>query len=188
MSPSTRYVFDGQSLLLTPVGGTPPPQGFMAASHPTTPYSVVSVSGTTFAQRTTTANRVLVQTAGHESNMLINDGGTSDFLADLTSAQVMTARAAYAAAVEANGRVTRHVALTCTPASSMTAGQNTQRLAYNAALLADPAAAGADLVVDVAAIPQLADGTNASYFSDGFGHYTQAAATLVAAALSAAGV
>lgn len=69
---------------------------------------------------------------------------------------------------------------TIVPAGTLTGPQNTQRLAFNAALLADPAAAGADIVVDVAGIPELQDTDDTDWYYDTL-HFTTEAAALVAA-------
>ena len=77
--------------------------------------------------------------------------------------------------------------MTLTPSANFTGPEEAERVAYNAALVADPGAYGLDSVVDIAAIDELTDPDDGTYFADATGHYTQAAADIIAAALAASG-
>jgi hypothetical protein len=181
-------VFDGQSLQLTPVGGVTPPQGFMAEARPDLPYSVVSVPGTTFDYRAARPGRVSMVTGSHFRNVLVTDGGTSDVMGGLSGSAIFDNLGAYLDAVRANNRITKTVVLTCTPASLIvSSGNEANRLAYNDLLRSDHGELGVDVLVDVAAIPELADPADTDYYSDGT-HYTQAAATLISELMVTSGV
>lgn len=174
-------MFDGQSLIYAPVTSPSWPDRYMASRLDDSESFRVAVQGTTFAQRASTvvARGVDGMLAATDRRVvLVSDGGTSDLLAGLTSAQVLSAMDSYHDARRAAGA--DYIAIpTVVPNITMTAGQNTQRLALNAALLADPSAAGADLVVDVAALPSLQNAADTAAFYDGQ-HYTPASTIAVA--------
>lgn len=181
-------MFDGQSLLLTPSGGDLAPHQFRDGAHPDAKLTVASVPDTTFSERIATASwRVDHVPRQYATTILVTDGGTSDFYDDLTAEEVLDDLTSYIAARRAAGFDTVH-ALTATPAANFTGTQESRRQAYNAALVSDPSAVGADSVIDVASIPELTDPDDGTYFADAIGHYTQAAADLIADALIEAGI
>lgn len=172
-------MFDGQSLIYAPVTSPSWPDRYMQGRTVSESFRV-GIQGTTFATRATTATTRVdpLLAATDRRVVLVSDGGTSDLLADLTSTQVLAAMDSYHDARRTAGADLIAIP-TVVKASTMTAGQDTQRQALNTALLADPTAAGADLVVDIAGLPDLADPTDTDWFYDGL-HYTAAAAQLVA--------
>lgn len=184
MTVLARFVFDGQSLIYAPPTGLSWAKRYMVGKLYYGESFRVAVQGTTFAQRSTGSINATTRVdpllaATDRRVVLFSDGGTSDLLADLTSSQVVTAMDSYHDARRTAGA--DYIAIpTVVKAATMTAGQNTERLALNAALLADPASAGADKVVDIASIPELADPTNPTYYYDQL-HFTDAAAELVKA-------
>lgn len=183
-------MFDGQSLGYTPfVLGQSYPYKFMATKADVR-FAVANLPGTTYAERLPSiVGRVDNLFASGETAVLIDDGGTHDIEStrgNMTSAQALAAKAAYTAARRAAG-ADYIVGLTIPPSTTLTAGEETNRLAVNAALVADPAAYGYDEIVDVAAITQLQNANDAAYYYDGT-HWTDAATTLVAQALVDAGI
>lgn len=181
MRPVEHVVFDGQSLIFAPAAG----RGLAALvmdQLPPTSWSIVGLSGTTYATRATTVTaRTDQHVVNAETPVLVDVGGQSDLLADLTAAQLLTAAESYA-----NGRRTagfdRIIGCTVPHSTQFSAGQNTQRLAYNPLLLASSAF---DTVADLAAVPALQDASNTTYYSDGL-HFTAAGAALAAAVIVAA--
>lgn len=180
MTVLARYVFDGQSLIYAPPTDRTWPDRYMADKLYYAESFRVGIQGTTFATRATTATtRVDPLLAPTDRRVvLISDGGTSDLLADLTSSQIITAMDSYHDARRTAGA--DYIAIpTVAPASTLTAGQETQRQALNAALIANPSAAGADEVVDLTGIAALQNPADTTYYYDGL-HYTAVAAALVA--------
>lgn len=138
--------------------------------------AMVGLSSTTYATRATTAaTRVDPHFKSFTMNVLLDVGGPSDLLADLTAAQVLSAAESYADARRTAG-ATKVVGFTVTPSSSYSAGQETQRVAYNALL---KVSSHFDAIVDMAALPHAADATNLTYFYDGL-HPTEALAIEIA--------
>lgn len=177
MRPLVGLVFDGQSLVYSPATGQalagrindalPPHYSFTAA-----------ISGTTYATRTADmAARSFWQFHNAQHAVLIDIGGTSDLLAGLTAAQVLTAMENYATAALAAG-AGQVIASTVPPVSltgwGWTSGMETQRAALNSLILASSVF---DAVADIAAVPESADPDNATYYSDGL-HPTAALADL----------
>lgn len=176
-------MFDGQSLIYAPVTSPSWPDRYMAPRHHLAESFRVAVQGTTFADRsagtinaTTRVDPLLTPT--DRRVVLVSDAGTSDILAGLTVVQILTAMDAYHDARRTAGA--DHIAIpTVVPASTMTGPQDIVRQDLNEALLLDPTAAGADQVIDIAALPSLQDPADLTAFYDGQ-HYTAAAAQLVA--------
>jgi lysophospholipase L1-like esterase len=77
---------------------------------------------------------------------------------------------------------TKVIALTVPPRSDLIAGNETKRQSLNTWLLAG--SSGADAIADVAAIPELQNTGNATYFADGV-HYTNAGYAKVAEVVTA---
>lgn len=176
-------IFDGQSFNYAPPDTEGPrtypmltwdrlPLGFAAC--------VVGISGTSYATRATTvASRVDPLLHNGAPAVVVDAGGNTDLGADgLTAAQLLAASEAYADARRAAG-ADYIIELTVTPATALyTAGEDAQRLAYNAALLAN-ANGKFDAVVDQAGIPELADPADTDFYYDGL-HLTTEGAELVA--------
>lgn len=188
----TRYAFDGQSLGYSPfVTEQAYPYKFMQTARPGFKHLVANLPGTLYSERDPSLRGRLdwfLTTSPHV--VLIDDGGTYDLDTGHggsgNSATVLATKTAYTAARRAAG-ADYIVGLTIPPTGIITAGEETARLAVNAALVANPGTYGYDEIVNLGAIPQLTDWTNTAYFYDGT-HYTDAATTLVANALAATGI
>ena len=115
------------------------------------------------------------------STALVMNGGQSDLWDGESGAQVYAEEVAYAAAARAAG-FDVVVAITICPGQYSEA-EEAARLEHNDLLLAD-ASGGFDAVVDVAALPELADPTDLTYY-DALGiHWTEAGAQIAADALA----
>lgn len=178
---SRTYIFDGQSYIMVPFFEPTWPDRFMAG-RPRAQHFLVGAGGTTYAQRTAAGRLapVLGLPFGHPVT-LISDGGESDIMADLTAAQVIAAMKSYHDAARVVRPDVRIAGPTIPVASSAwySAGQLAVLAQVNTLLRANPAAAGLDVLVDVAALPQLADPLDTRYRYDQL-HYTALAAKAVA--------
>ena len=190
VSPSSLYVFDGQSNVLYPTIAQSYPTKFRADAHPTNDLRHAAIGGTTYAEREVTAPDRVDWWMDTAADVVLVDDGMEEELRDGQDATfILNAISAYTTARRAARPDITIVGLTTPPATTAwwTAGQDTVRQTVNAAILANPATYGYDQVVDVAGIPELADPSNTTYFSDGI-HFTDAATTLVAAELVEAGI
>ena len=115
-------------------------------------------------------------------NTLVLLGGINDLITSgNTAVQIQGYMTSYAAKAIATGwRFFPCTLLPATVAAGLSAGQNTERLAFNTWLLANYVSLGAKAVIDLAAIPELADPSITSVYRDGL-HTTDYGATLVAA-------
>lgn len=143
-------------------------------------WSVVALAGTTYAQRATTVVGRVDQYARLSARpALIDLGGQSDLLTDMSATSLLTASEAYASERRTAGFA---VLVGCTIPHmaegmvSPTVGQEAQRVAYNALLRSSVVF---DAIADLAADPRLSDASNATYFSDGL-HPTLAGAAAIA--------
>lgn len=174
-------MFDGQSLNLSPYQGTPGwmrtyPVQLLALLGADAYGSVVAIPGTTYAQRDpTVVSRVDEKFPNSSDNVVLDCSGTSD-LFTLTAAQLFAASSAYAYARQTKGA--KVVALTVTGTHLHSPAQDAQRLAYNDLLRASTVH---DAIADVAAIPELTDINDTTYFFDQT-HVTEAGAALMAQA------
>lgn len=162
----------------------------MQLAHPGLRHHVTNRAGTTYAQRNSDVlGRVDHLFATAPYTVLIDDGGSYDIEAgngNMNATQALAAKAAYTAARRAAG-ADYIVGLTIPPATILTAGEETTRLAVNAAMKANPSAYGYNQVVDIAGIPQLQNPNDTNFYFDGV-HWTTAGTSIVADALVAANI
>ena len=145
-------------------------------------YAATAVVGTTYAQRAPTiADRVYRQVINGNPAILVDLAGQSDLATDVTAPTLLATVEAQADACRAAG-FAAYVACTIPPSTAYTAPQEAQRVAYNTALRSST---HVDAVADIAAIPQLANAADTTYYSDGL-HFTVAAVTLVAPVIATA--
>lgn len=172
-------MFDGQSLQYA---SSNPVVHQVPALLPGMSNAATAIVGTTYAQRATTiADRVYRQVVNGDPTILVDFAGQSDLATSVSAASLLATVEAQADACRAQG-FAAYVICTVPPSTSYTAPQETQRVLYNAAVLASTKF---DAVADVAAIPQLADPADTTYYSDGL-HFTVAGATLAAPVMAAA--
>lgn len=181
-----HLVFDGQSFCHVPLPTLPQIVTALLKPHS---WAVVGISSTTYATRTATAaSRTDRHVVNGSRQVLVDIGGQSDLLGGLTAAQILSAAESYA-----DGRRTAGfdliVGCTVPPIQqttgvwgTYTAAMETQRVAYNPLL---KASSHFDAVADIAAIVQLADPSDTTYFSDGL-HPTLAGANPIGAVIVAA--
>lgn len=176
--------FDGQSNTISPHYPAAYPYVTIAHFGDVYPYVQKAIGGTSFPTRAATAaarvDPLLRQP--HTRAVLFSDGGTNDLVADdQTAAQTVARALAYNTARRAAGWGTI-LGNTVLVGSIFSEAQELRRQEYNAAIVADPAAIGADTVVDWAALPQLQDFTDETWFlfEDPYRiHVTAAAAALI---------
>lgn len=185
-------MLDGQSLVFAPSGVVAPnvATGLVAQLRSAYGLATPAISGTTYAQRApTVVSRVDSLARNATRSILIDIGGTSDLLGGMSAAALLATVEAYADARRAAG-YERVIELTVPPTSLISGGAETQRQAYNAALLAN-ANGKFDAVVDVAGHPLLDDSSDVAYYSDAL-HWTAAGAAvatgLVKTAVAAFGI
>lgn len=182
---NTRLVFFDGNSLMAGFGGTAgqdPPAIVMADASLSTNCDYVqgglpSVYGATmlswFASRVAPAfkgnHAKKVYVAWEITNDIIGNGLTGAQAAENIRLGCVAAKAAGATAT---------VAVLCLPRTSFSGAQETQRLAANAILRALPA--GIDRVVDVAAIANLTNATNGTYFQPDGTHLQNAGSNSVA--------
>lgn len=185
MTSGPLFGFDGQSNSLFPDGAI----SYAGNSYPNVVmdeigldhlWYLVAVGGSTYDQRRATAPANLdAHLPLRTSGVLFSEGGVTELLAGSTAAQTIAEALAYNTERRAAGW-DLIIGNTVTPSTLyFTAGEEAERVAYNAAIVADPSLIGADAVADWAAIPELADSTNPTFYGDGI-HYTAAGALLVA--------
>lgn len=143
----------------------------------------VALSGTSYAQRTTTAAaRVDPYYVNARQTTLIDVAGQGDLDGGLTAQQVYDAAVAYKDARKAAG-LGRYAICTVPHSTIYSAGEDAARLAYNALLLASDEF---DVVVDVAARPEMQDGSDTTYWDPDGLHPNQAGADVIAEEIAAA--
>ena len=175
-------VFDGQSLSI--LGRFP--SKVMTAMDAATGLSLwsrnVAVGSAAWHDLALTAvDRLFPYGSVALSTALVMNGGQSDLWDGESGAQVYAEEVAYAAAARAAG-FDVVVAITICPGQYSEA-EEAARLEHNDLLLAD-ASGGFDAVVDVAALPELADPTDLTYY-DALGiHWTEAGAQIAADAVA----
>lgn len=144
---------------------------------PSMPFHIVGIGGTTYATRATTAqDRCYATFKNSQTPVLVDLGGESDLIASMTAAQVLTAMENYHDAAKAKGAVYTLCA-TVPPGTIPTwysEGQNTERIALNNLIRAST---HWDAVIDLDTVPESADPSNLTYFSDGV-HPTAALAAI----------
>ena len=180
--PLKRYIIDGQSLTYAPLTLPSWPDRFMKGQTLAERFSV-GIPGTSYATRATTAvTRVdPYLTPTDRTIILISDGGTTDLDStggSLTAAQLITATKNYCDARRAAGADLICIP-TIVPSTILTGDEDTNRLSFNAQILANPSVVGADRVVNIAGIPELQNAADVAYYYDGT-HYTALAAQIVA--------
>ena len=150
------------------------------------PYQVPAVGGTTYAERSGwAAERTDPHVDMAPCAVLISHGGESELLQGYSARALADTIQGYIAARRAAG-FDVIVVPTIPPSTALTAQQDAERRTFNEGLRRGYfRTIGADVLVDVAAIPELQDPADRRYFQDGV-HYTDAGATLVADAYSRA--
>lgn len=188
MSPSTLYVFDGQSNGLSPFTLSQSyPHKFRAQARPDAGLRVANIGSTTYAERTANATtRVDWWLTTAERTVWIDDGGEEELKDGMDAENILAAMLNYATARRAAGADVL-VALTTPPSNYWSAPQDAVRLEVNDDLLNNPEAFGYDYTVDIGSIPELQDPDDTDIYFDGV-HYTDAATTIVAQALADAGL
>jgi hypothetical protein len=190
-----QHLFDGQSLSLVPDWAHSWPNKVVSRRFPDRrragAWRIVAKGGTTYDDRAAdAASRVdsflrSPTAAGVTDSVLFDDGGESDLLEGATAQQLFDRATAYHRARHQAGYLVI-IGLTIPPAGAYTPAQDEQRRLYNEGLRKYCWSAGIDVLVDVAALPQLQDPHNPTYFdqSDGYAvHYTDAATDVVADAV-----
>lgn len=174
-------MFDGQSLNNYPLTGNSTWMAQVMAGRGVA-WSNVSVSGFSWSALVPSASARRDPVLGHTSRcVLVLNGGTSDLLVDHDTAAVALAdMEAYADAARAAAPGSlRVVACTIPPSTALSAPDEAQRLVLNPLILASD---HWDAVVDLAAVPELADPADTDFYSDGT-HWTAAGAAAAAGAL-----
>lgn len=182
---------DGQSLANTPA--SPTAFGILYASLDPVwwPSSHnAAVNGSYYTERQnggslSAATRVDPHLSVYQ-NVIVDVAGQSDlgpFGAPASAATVFARAAGYAAERRAAGW-DLYCICTVPPSTFFTGDTEVQRLAYNTLLRQDDGA-NFDVVADIASIPELANPSNGTYWSDGL-HWTEAGATLGMAVVKAA--
>lgn len=146
------------------------------------PWSLVLVGGTTYPDRLATApHKIDGQLRAHTDATIIDNGGYSDIEDDAVSAAtLLTRHQTYVAARKAAG-CSRYVASTLPDNTTLSAPEKVVMEDFNDLLRA---ADHYDDLVDLAAVPELSDASNTTYFSDGL-HFTAAGAAIAADAITA---
>lgn len=180
--PAAVVAFDGQSLSLFPNTADAYPAKVMA-NYTASLGPVVARAATSWGLRADDApGRVdahLRSVTG--PSLLVDNGGTFEVQAGFAAAAILAAADAYWSARTAAGWGLI-VACTTVDSTFFTAPMQAERAAWNDLLRASSTPAG---VADLAAAPELADASNATYFSDGL-HFTAAGATVAAGVIQAA--
>lgn len=145
------FVFDGQSWVVSPST----PEGYwahlIAALQPRWLHNVVAVSGTSYSYRTTNVAPLYdgIYTRKITGPKVMCDlAGQAELTAGASAASLLATVEAYHTARK-NAGIEVTVAHTHPPANAYTGPQNTQRLAYNALILASSVV---DAVADLAAV------------------------------------
>jgi hypothetical protein len=141
----------------------------------------VAVSGQTLATMLTNYPSVTAPLFNaNRYNVLIEDGGTNDLVAGTTAVSLLATLQSYCSAAHTTGY--RVYAVTIIPRNDVgwSGADETQRLAYNASLLAG-FASNCDAIIDFNTIPQTQNTANATYFQADQLHPTNSLAVLLAA-------
>jgi hypothetical protein len=172
-------IFDGQSNTLSPTMMSAYPAKLMNTFLAGIPYMNVAVPGTTYKQRTDTApSRVDIYPQYCQQIILFAEGGVHDILEGLNADQIGARVKTYVTGRRAAG-YDAVVAATIPPSTYYTPANEAVRVAWNKKLKEQAASMGIDMVVDVAAIPQLQNPADRSMYYDGV-HFTDTAAQYVA--------
>lgn len=145
------------------------------------PWVTIAISGTAWSTLDNTLTARAAPLASYEQTVVVLVGGTSDLIEGDTAATALADLESYVATYRTLG-ADRIIGTTVTPSSLFNAGMETQRVALNTATLASDVF---DDVVDLAAIPELADNLDTDYYYDGT-HWTAAGAQFAADAVAAA--
>jgi hypothetical protein len=172
-----RIVFAGQSLNLNPPGDTYPEQVMEGRG---VPWNLLALNGQPWDSL-----RVIDLAPGRldrwgskaATSVLIQCGGTTDYNTAMTGAQCYADEVTYAIEARAAG-FDIIVGSTTNPATIITGGEETERLAGNALVLAD-ASNAFDYVIDFAGDPRLDDATDTAVYFDGI-HPTALGASYMA--------
>lgn len=172
-------MFDGQSLQYA---SSNPVVHQIPLLLPGLSNAATAIVGTTYAQRASTiADRVYRQVVNGDPTIMVDLAGQSDLATSVSAASLLATVEAQADAVRAAG-FAAYVICTVPPSTLYTAPQEAQRLLYNAALRTS---AKFEAVGDLAAISELGNPADTTYYSDGL-HFTVAGATLAAPVMAAA--
>jgi hypothetical protein len=179
----SSFVFDGQSNSLSPTPDQSYAAKLMQLRWPSRidHWANLAVGGSSFDQRNGwDPDRVdpWIARLGQPCAVLIQEGGPTDFANDLTAQQVLEANQRYTQARRAAG-FDVIVGATTPPLGWITPAQDAQRRAYNDLLRRYWRQVGLDVLVDVAALPELQDVHDVQWFSDTT-HFTDRASTRVA--------
>ncbi len=181
----TGFVFDGQSNALSPDWERSFGVKLIQNRWPSNPFKLTAVRGTTYLERMETApQRVDVHADMTPCTLLVSHGGESDLLQGAQAAEVAQRVKTYLAARRAAG-FDVVVVPTIPPTTYMTPANDQQRVLFNDLLRRSFRSLGIDVLVDVAAIPELQEPTDTRWFSDG-AHFTDEGSSLVAHAYSRA--
>jgi hypothetical protein len=180
------FVFDGQSNVLAPEWSMSFAKKLMYARFAGRPYQVPAVGGSTYAERSGwAAERTDPHVDMAPCAVLITHGGESELLHGFVARALADTIQGYISQRRATG-FDVVVLPTIPPSTAFTAQQDAERRTFNDGLRRGYfRTMGADVLVDVAAIPELQDPNDRRYFQDGV-HYTDAGASLVADAYSRA--
>lgn len=141
------------------------------------PMAVTALSGLGFATRETTAlHRVDAKVKYARRNILFSWGGYTELWAGSYTAEDTLAAAETFADNRRAAGFDYIIGLTVPHSTSFSGAQDTERLEYNALLLASD---HFDAVVDVADDVRMQDGSDTDYFVDGL-HFTAGGAQVVA--------
>jgi hypothetical protein len=185
-----QFIFDGQSMSTVPTPGTSWPVKLMQTRFRARAQAakLVSIRGSTYARRESDAATRVDAYIAHPTapdvttSVLFDDGGQSDLQPGMTAEDAFRNAAAY----HQNRRRAGYsliVGATITPGGVYSPEQDLQRRRYNDALRWSCWDAGIDVLVDLAAVPELSDHHDATYFQPEHGyevHYTDAGSTVVA--------
>jgi hypothetical protein len=181
----TGFVFDGQSNALSPDWERSFGVKLIQHRWPSNPFKLTAVRGTTYLQRMETApERVVVHAKMTPCTLLVRRGGESDMLNGAEATEIAQRVKTYIAARRDAG-FDVVVVPTIPPTTYATPANDQQRRLYNDLLRRSFRSLGIDVLVDLAAIPELQDPTDARWFYDG-AHYTDEGSSLVADAYSRA--
>jgi hypothetical protein len=180
------FVFDGQSNALSPEWSLSFPKKLMTGRFAGRPYQVPAKGGTTYADRSGwAAERTDPHVGMAACAVLISHGGESELLQGYSARALADAIQSYIAQRRAAG-FDVIVVPTIPPSTWFTAQQDAERRTFNDGMRRGYyRTVGADVLVDVDAIPELQDPNDGRYFDEGI-HYTDAGSTLVADAYSRA--
>lgn len=183
---SRAFAFDGQSNSLHPTPEEAYPAKVMARLYPGRPFAVTAVGGTTFTQRSARApERLDRYPSGWPCMVLFAEGGTSDILEGATASEVVERIRSYLSGRQAAG-YDAVVFSTMLPGTFLSPSQEITRRQLNDLLRSGYSDLGIDVLVDIAAIPQLQDPTDRDYYNEDGAHVLSSATTLMADRYAAA--